>query len=443
MTYTLRIALGVLIGAVAILGGTFYLINNSKNQLPVEPQTAPVVIQVIKSGVFILDDNGKGTPIISGTSLKAGTTITTDTSGEAELEFPSGSVARVDHQTTLTLTDHFFDENSGTSETSLFLKLGRVWSRVAKLATPASSWEVKTSNIVAAVRGTAFNVGFTKDKKSRILVDKDSVSLKALNSDTKEVLGETIVQEKKFVELDAAKKILPAGKIEATAPPAGFVEDEWITKNQKQDEAIKEKIGKREIELQEKAAKFEKELDKHNEKLEFRIQEMKKNLREREDKEKQTSESVKEALEKNKAENPSDNLLNRTSPTDIQSNTLSGSGSLNTNVKTTTLHIKPVNKQSAYFEGTDVSFIATLELTDGTQTDITEKVQWSVKGPIGTIGSNGVLKTGITDVNAAEFGKADGSVNAAFNLSEGRVLNASEPVTIISPPPTDTGGNQG
>ncbi|MBI2054843.1 MAG: FecR domain-containing protein [Candidatus Sungbacteria bacterium] len=436
MTNALKLTLGLIIGAAAIIGGTFYFLNVGRQENLPEPSPAPIILQVINDGVFLLDENGKGTRLISGTELKGGSTITTDKSGEAELQFPDGSVARVDKETTLTLTAQFFDENSGTSQTSLFLTLGRVWSRVAKLATPQSSWEVKTSNVVAAVRGTAFNVGFTKDKKSRVLVDKDQVAIKALNADTKEVLGETVIPENKFLELDVTKKILPASAVSPVEPPAGFAEDDWIKRNKTRDEIIKEKIEKREKELEEKAVKFRENLESRRETLETHIERVKEKLKERELRASEPEATKKES----QPETEKESIL----PPATSTNVPAGStGTSPTSAKTTGLYIKPLDKQPAYFEGTKVGFSAFLELADGTTANVTDKVRWSVSGPIGQISANGVLNAQITDINAAEFGKAEGSVNASLNLSEGRVISASEPVIIISPPPTDTGGNQG
>lgn len=94
MTNTLKLTLSLIIGAAAIIGGTFYFLNASRQEPAPEPSPAPVILQVIKDGVFLLDESGKGTHLISGTELKESSTITTDKSGEAELEFPDGSVAK-------------------------------------------------------------------------------------------------------------------------------------------------------------------------------------------------------------------------------------------------------------------------------------------------------------------------------------------------------------
>ena len=86
------------------------------------------LIYITSLGVFA--GPGTSTPLKTGDRVEPGMTITTDDTGTATIQFPSGSVAHIDRNTTIRLEAQFFDDESGTSQTSLFLTIGRVWSRV-------------------------------------------------------------------------------------------------------------------------------------------------------------------------------------------------------------------------------------------------------------------------------------------------------------------------
>lgn len=425
------------IGTILLLAlGIYYVIQNGEEVLNAAAPAA--VITVLSSGVSIFDGSST-TTATSGDAVIEGMTISTDATGEAELLFPSGSIARLDTNTIVKINAHFFDEESGTSDVSIFLSLGRIWSRVAKLATPASQWEVKTSNVVAAVRGTAFNVGFTKEGKSRILVDKNAVKIKTLAG--AESLHEAEVKEGQFTEFD--ENSLKKGAPKIAEASKDIREDAWILKNKREDTVAEDGIRERERVIFERAEEFRKKLKERNGSLDDHLEKRKTLLKaaselrkiQNDSKERSLQETEKKEEETATERTPTDGSLRIESQTNQTPNQASGSAgnSINTLARPTALSIRPAVKQSAYFEGKSVSFQAFARYSDK-EVDVTNSAVWSIRGPIGRFSRPGLLETKITDIRAAEFGKAEGSVSAAFEGLSGDYL-----VIILSETAEDTG----
>lgn len=443
MTYFFRIAAGAI--ALTIIIGTMFHFFKSASE-SVTPEEAPkVTLNIIHDHVYRVEANGIKKLLATGATIEEGITIATDGTGDAEILFPSGSIARLDASTTVTLDQQFFDNDSGASKTGIFLSIGRVWSRVARLATPESNWEVKTSNVVAAVRGTAFNVGFTKDKKSRVLVDKDTVTLTAIDPVSKMILGTTTIPEKKFLELDSKNPRVTPKALEAQEPPAGFVDDAWIKRNQERDIEEKARIEARENELQQKAKKFEEKKKAPDitgkEETDAKAKEVKSTLPEKELE--GTKSTVGNEERSSILPTKSDALETFSAPNIHQEN----SGESNSTAQPTTnkplrLSIETQVKQAAYFEGTTVSFTAFLVFDDGRKQDVTKIVHWTLGGPVGTINREGVLTAQITDPVTAEFGKAEGIVHASGEFS-GLRLEDEKSVIILTPPEDIPDNSQG
>jgi len=120
-------------------------------------------VEVLADGVYILSDDSEEQPLITGDEIMEGETIETDNTGMANLYFPDGSVARMDSNTKIQILTGEYDYDSKTLKVKISLIAGNLWSKIIKLVTPESAWEVTTSNAVAAVRGSAFGASATRE----------------------------------------------------------------------------------------------------------------------------------------------------------------------------------------------------------------------------------------------------------------------------------------
>ena len=68
-----------------------------------------------------------------------------------------------------------YDKKTENKNVKVNLGVGKLWANVKKLLTPDSSFEVKTSNAVAGVRGTVYRVNVEEDKSAMVKVYDGSV----------------------------------------------------------------------------------------------------------------------------------------------------------------------------------------------------------------------------------------------------------------------------
>lgn len=92
----------------------------------------------------------------SATRVATGSIVRTDEGGLAEIHYEDGSLTRVGPATTYRLTT--LEIGEGRRQIVGQMDVGQTFHRVTKVTGSGSRFEVKTSNAVAAVRGTAFAV---------------------------------------------------------------------------------------------------------------------------------------------------------------------------------------------------------------------------------------------------------------------------------------------
>ncbi len=243
---TIIILLGLTTGGYSLIK-----YQASKNAETTTPQVAALTdawIEVEQGTVF-LRSVGQGTPIKSGDTVHEGDTLETSKNTSAIIHFPDGSLLRVDKETSFTVAHSSYTPKDKTLVVEIALLSGRLWSKVVGLATPTSRWEVKTSNTVATVRGTAFGMGF-KNNKSWILGSEHTVAVTPLDPVSKTPLQNAMVSlsEKAFIEI-GEKEIALA---KATTSPilttristsSNLVtEDVWVKKVQSDDEEFNKKV---------------------------------------------------------------------------------------------------------------------------------------------------------------------------------------------------------
>src|SRR5947209_2990537 len=91
----------------------------------------------------------------TGTQLNGGDTVRTSAATKAAITYPSGSVTRLDSNTTATVVT--LTKAQGTYQVDLKLTAGRTWSNVARLVGAATFKEEGPNSATAEVRGTTFS----------------------------------------------------------------------------------------------------------------------------------------------------------------------------------------------------------------------------------------------------------------------------------------------
>ncbi len=99
--------------------------------------------------------------------------LRTGKDGEATLRFPDGSEAKVSPKSEIIVHAERTDQEPAGA--TLFF--GRVWSKVVKAVGGETSFEVRSANAVAGVRGTEFEVGVADDGSARVIVREGVVAV--------------------------------------------------------------------------------------------------------------------------------------------------------------------------------------------------------------------------------------------------------------------------
>lgn len=346
-------------------------------------------LEVVSPTVFETD---KETQKISlrelktGDELLEGTAIKVEKNGLANIHFGDGSVARLDSETKIILESGKYNKQKDSLAVRVNLVWGRVWSKIIGLATPDSVWEVKTSNAVATVRGTAFGAEYIEEGKSSFVGYENKISVKIIDPDTKEVIkgAEMIVEPNKFLEIkkEAVQEIkvylASGGKIsvgptaittEIGKPimavkeaPAEMFKQDWVLRGIEEDKKLDEK--KEEIQ-----PKADLPLQSKADSLPTEKQEIKK----------ETTDFVSPKVEP----------------------------------KPMSLKVVANRALDVVSEGEIISLKAVIIFNDGSQKDVTDNSSWKVIGLIGAIGRPGVF-TAKLDLSVSELGSVPGAITAAW-----------------------------
>src|SRR3989338_4681614 len=401
------IGLGVVILAAGVLWFSRSADNNSLTSDISQEPLRTVWVEVLSPSVFEMDGDTKVREIKSGDEVAAGKEIQTGTGAFAVVHFPDGSVARVDGGTTFRVEDASFDESSDTSIIRIFLKTGRLWSKVLSVVSPASLWEVKTTNAVATVRGTAFGMWHV-GVETGIVGSQDAVQVKARDPKTEKTLDQAMatVRPGKFVQIKDSDIETLKEKPEILAVrdvPETVASQAWVKRSQEADIVIDKKI-------EDLRSTGLNEAD------------IRKTLRQSEADERQELQEtpapaagqapIKDNASKDKDTNPA----------------VSGGDSA---AIPQTLLIETGSSLNKVIEGDAILFKATLVFSDRQKRDVTNEVAWKVLGPIGQISRSGEFRAGLLG-DTAEFGKGVGSVTASWkDRATGKTLEAHSTIFYV------------
>lgn len=229
-------------------------------QPPIPLQDVPVLsteviieeawIEVAINPVFKIEEK-QALKLESGDIVKKGDTIETGKMAKATLHFPDGSVLRLDGETLITLSDINFKKSDYSLIVKITLTSGRIWSKVVGLATPESTWEVKSSNTVATVRGTAFGMGY-KNGVTFVLGYEHTIGVAPLDPYTNEKItsAEVIIEENRVIEISdndatfASATTSSVLKDKIFSASGKFVNDSWIKHVKEEDRKFDLEIEK-------------------------------------------------------------------------------------------------------------------------------------------------------------------------------------------------------
>ena len=387
----LKLVLIILI-AVAVIGvaGFMILTNWTRGKEGVDKALAAKSwIEVLKPAAFELkkDNDSKAREFKSGDELDRETVIKTSVNGFANIYIPDGSIIRIDSETKITLEKENFNPQTGKLTIKIALSTGRVWSKIFELATPDSLWEVKTTNTVATVRGTAFGVEQTQGK-TLIVGSENKVVVSIIDPQSGKIIEgtEVVILPGKFVEIkdediiNIKKDPKTFGTMVKDAPKE-LLEQEWIKRARNADV-------------------------EHNK----TIEQLKKKG--------STTQEIRERIFEPVSKSSDDSLKTKQVAPDSE-------------IKPEKLILETKNDLNKIIEGDIIQFRAVLILTDGSRIDVTNSADWQVLGSIGKIEKPGIFVPKL-DESVTEFGESFVAVTATWKDKGGEiVLTGKSPVLNV------------
>jgi hypothetical protein len=242
LTSKQRLTIGIVIVLVLLFLGGIFL--ESRLQRQVQPSTNEEQVEVDTSDKVVLEqlvDEGEVLVLAASSSqweqasdgqiVTPGSRVKTDEKAKVQLVYPNGTATRVDSESEVKLTSFEAEQQ----KVSVYLYLGRIWSRVSRLIGTGSSYEAETDTVVATVRGTSFGIEKRSDGTNEVLVTESAVDCECKDVDQDWAVGENWKADFSCKE---GEEVVAAEITDAD------MEDEWFVFNKDQDEKLDERFGK-------------------------------------------------------------------------------------------------------------------------------------------------------------------------------------------------------
>jgi hypothetical protein len=429
-------------------------------------------VEVVTTTATVVSAQGTTATLYTGDEVAVGSSIKTDTNGVVVVHFSDGSFAKLDPNSSITITEASYEESSGSSNVHVTLNTGTLWSKVLDLVGINSSWQVETSNAVATVRGTSFMTSMTKGK-TKVVGIENKVAVIPLRLDTHKPIGietvvtsdvQTVIDETHIDALASGKEQLATTTMSSDILASNAYKE---FKNREEQfnatrDSLRTKFGE--------SPEFRKEFrDAQVKDFEQKI------LERRELNTPPTVDQIKVTPAENattdsitkKTENPTNppktnvkSVVEKTSSEATTPAPQPKTGAKTTGEKTTeSTTIVPANKienpvpnvhpvslsitserdlSGGITDGETAVFHAILILSDNSKKDVTDSVKWNVINKIGVFSAPGKLEAQLPP-DYAELGVVTGAVYATFNGPDGKELNAaSKAFDVHSYIPSDT-----
>jgi len=361
--------------------------------------------------------------LASGDVLAEGAVMESEAGAKANIHFPDGSVARLDEKSRIAITETHFDAGDAALRVRIRLVAGRVWSKVMSLATPASLWEIKTSNTVVAVRGTAFGVAF-ENNDSRVIGSQRSVAVAVVDPKTDEIIPgtEVLVEETQSItvrakDIPAIKKNPQRAASAVARTPDAVLREQWIQDARREDKKLDEKID---ILRRERGS----DSDIRKVLIQEEQEAFTKTLRAREDARAPETEDASTPI---RIDAP---RIDRSEPASTAEPVPSGgtaSVPKEPEPASRRIVIEVSGGVRTVAEGTTVQLRAFLVTGDGTRREVTKEVAWQVVGPIGTIDRAAVFHAQLLPP-ITEVGEGVGAIAAVWKDAQGLTMTGATPI---------------
>ncbi|MDO8514766.1 MAG: FecR domain-containing protein [bacterium] len=464
----MKYALGIV--ALLLIGGGiwWYLQPNGNKSITVAAVALAAGekpwIEVITASATAEDTKGATTTLQTGDEVAIGSVIKTGAVGVVLVHFPDGSFAKLDPNSSITITEAKYDESSGSTNVHITLGTGTLWSKVLDLVGVSSSWKVETSNAVATVRGTSFMTSITKGK-TKVVGIENKVTVTPLQLDTHQPLGveadvtvdtQVTIDDTHLAALASGKEKLATTTMSADIPKSGAYkafkerEQQFNTLH----DSLQTQLGN--------DAEFRKEF------RDAQVKDFKDKILERREKNgppppplpppdqtnapvgikpemppppkppRPPSTTAEIPVEKTTTPNPTTAPINQ----NIVPTTQSGGGGT-PDVHPVSLSVTSESDLTlGVTDGDTAVFHAILLLSDNSKKDVTDLVAWNVINNIGVFPTPGSFHAQLSP-NDAELGEVPGAVYATLTGPDGKELNAASKqfsVHAFVPPQTATGG---
>ncbi len=185
---TKKCYISIIILLVLVLIGGLYFLDKPQTETVLRGDvksaeqsttTLPIIVTALNHDVFLKGvEKSQFETVPTSASTSVGATVKTSDVGRALIESEAAHKTLLDYNTKIVLTDSSRVDNQ--NKTSIGLLAGAIWSRLEKVLDKGEFYEIKTSNAVAVVRGTAFGVWYLGDT-TILEVTEGSVSFAALD----------------------------------------------------------------------------------------------------------------------------------------------------------------------------------------------------------------------------------------------------------------------
>ncbi len=184
--------------AVTTSSPTVAVAPTSTKEAPKSPviqqEVVAAVITKLKGNATVTQ-NGKTVKAFLKMKLASGDIVEVSPTGTLAITWTKYGRTILSGGTRLVVSAASVSADAKTLRVRLNLEAGRVWTRLQRLLTADSSFEIRAQNVVATVRGTSFGVAIEKNKKIKIQVMESTVGVAHVKDvkDAEEVVGVTVV----------------------------------------------------------------------------------------------------------------------------------------------------------------------------------------------------------------------------------------------------------
>ena len=196
------------------------------------------------TGSVIVTRNSDALTLSPFMPLIVGDQIETGVDGKVEIAWTGYGRTLLASNTKLTITTADRGTEKEGIKAKMKLESGRIWTRLERLLSSGSSFEVKASNVVATVRGTSFGVGLDQPGRVELKVAESNIQVaRTASADSDVIVGSPItmgaMQRMEMAEKDTSlpkPTSMTAGEMEKdlflmegnVKVPKEYLDMEWM-----------------------------------------------------------------------------------------------------------------------------------------------------------------------------------------------------------------------